>query len=910
MTYFNARSLGLLLFISSLEATTEWIAADTSPESWIAAANWNNGIPSSTSGAEFSTTSAQTFTVTDVYGNCESITVSGPGSVVLDLVNYFYITTITVSDEFGLLTFSGDILDTLVDGQPVILNGPGSVAFDDIQFSKKAVATTLNLETDVTLTLDSTTTVVAEINIFSGSTLTVDGAELVGSIVGSGVLNLTGKGATINPVESSIFSGTITGTGTLTITDDYYYDFYDTTLTLEGANDFSGDIVISHEKVSLSGSGSFEYANSLTMSDSEAGFEISDISTTLANINTLSGEGTITLGTRYLSITQNSNEIFAGTIEGTGGLIKAGSAALTLSKDSSYTGLTTIVDGDLIVNGTITSDVIIESGGTLSGSGVQGSVTNNDGGTYSPGNSPGISTVRGDLLLESGSFVNIVVAGIAGRLSGETDTARIRVTGNSTLDGALNVAFESETTNLSVGDFFVITSGGSTSGTFTTTNVNPAGTYGVTISGISYDGSGAPYFSISVNAPTRPSRLSRNAGALFDRLSEVYSDPLYATIFQKIAHLESLDPSGTFLDAELTMLTPARNAAATFVSSNAQFSAINVLSSRSATWRFWNALGQQQPSKEVALLEEELLVSNADQPFKKGALNAPSCVLNMGRPGDRYAVWFNPFGDISHVSTAAGAEVPFHTYTGGGVVGVDRCISDFGIIEAAVGAARTSVIITRGHQTVNYYLAALNGTYTIDNFYIEAGVMGSYDQLEHRRAIHFDDINRTTSSSHNMWQLTPQLSFGYLCWAASWGLEPFIAEDWVFNFEQKNIEHGGADLDTSTNNRNSSLLRSELGLNIYKDYTFANKCVLLFRATGAYVNQLPFNIGKMTVNFYQTGIGTFEVNSLNKTQNLGMAGAEIVYGATNGLFTSIQYDGEFGRGYSANELQLQVGYSF
>ena len=69
-------------------------------------------------------------------------------------------------------------------------------------------------------------------------------------------------------------------------------------------------------------------------------------------------------------------------------------------------------------------------------------------------------------------------------------------------------------------------------------------------------------------------------------------------------------------------------------------------------------------------------------------------------------------------------------------------------------------------------------------------------------------------------------------------------------------------------------------------------------------------MGKMRVDFYQTSIASFEVDSFNKTQNLGTAGVEFVYGATNGMFGSLQYDGEFGKGYSANELQVQVGYSF
>ena len=588
---------------------------------------------------------------------------------------------------------------------------------------------------------------------------------------------------------------------------------------------------------------------------------------------------------------------------------------MTLSGTNTYTGLTTVADGTLSLDeGSIYGSVYVAAGATLSGTGTicaggsSYTATIEGSSTLSPGNSPGDIRSDGPTTFYSGSLLYIAAEGLANGVRGDTKNARYLSPGETItlLSDAIVDVVAAAGTNYSTGVFPFME--GIISGTFSTVNIDSSNTHGLEFDVI--QGSSAISLLISVAAPTRPDHLSGNAAKLFDLLSPYYNEPGLAALFQKIAYYIDTDLSGRLLNEALKMIEPARNASATFASSNAQFSALNVLSSRSATWRFWNAIGQQQPQKEISLLEEELLVSNADQPFKKGALNAPSCVLNMGRPGDRLAVWFNPFGDISHSSTAAGAEVPFHTYTGGGVMGVDACVSNCGIIETAAGAARTSIVMNQGHQTVNYYFAALNGTYTVDNFYLEAGVLGSYDQIENKRYINFIDINRTASSSHDMWQLTPQLSFGYLCWAASWGLEPFIAEDWVFNFEQQMTEYGAVDFDTSIAGRNSSLLRSEIGLNIYKDYTFTNKSVLLFRATGAYVNKVPFSMGKMRVDFYQTSIASFEVDSFNKTQNLGTAGVEFVYGATNGMFGSLQYDGEFGKGYSANELQVQVGYSF
>lgn len=84
---------------------------------------------------------------------------------------------------------------------------------------------------------------------------------------------------------------------------------------------------------------------------------------------------------------------FAGIISGPGSLTVTG-GTLILSGLNSYTGDTTVSGGTLVINGSITSDV--DNSGTLNGTGtITGNVSGN--GNFSPGNSPGIMHIVGNL---------------------------------------------------------------------------------------------------------------------------------------------------------------------------------------------------------------------------------------------------------------------------------------------------------------------------------------------------------------------------------------------------------------------------------------------------------------------------------------------------------------------------------
>jgi autotransporter-associated beta strand protein/T5SS/PEP-CTERM-associated repeat protein len=461
-------------------------------------------------------------TIGDVTG-ASSVTVTGAGSV-LNALNSLSIG--------GTGCGCGPLLGTLTIADGGVVNSPGSTTI--------TAGSTLNLGTGglagaiVTPAIANNGQIVANFT----DTLTL-GAAISGSgslsKAGAGTLILTGNstysgGTTItggtlqlgNGGASGSIAGNVTNNGTFAINRSDTFTFGGIisgsgafqqngagTTIFTAANTYTGGTTINAGTLQLGSGGSLAPTGALTV-NAGGTFNLNSFNQTVGD---LSGMGAIALGSGTLTAGTANSTTFGGAVSGTGGLVKQGSGALTLSGASSYTGTTNINAGTLVVNGSLASNVFVNAGGTLRGTGSIGSLVVGNGAALSPGNSIGRLTVNGNLVMASAAAYIVEVSSAA--------ADRTNVTGTASLGGAVQLAFLSGT----VAHSYTILSAvgglnGTTFGALTTTNLpsnfTPSLSYTATDVILNFTARlGGPGFSINQqNVATALNNFFNNGGTL------------------------------------------------------------------------------------------------------------------------------------------------------------------------------------------------------------------------------------------------------------------------------------------------------------------------------------------------------------------------------------------------------------
>ena len=142
--------------------------------------------------------------------------------------------------------------------------------------------------------------------------------------------------------------------------------------------------------------------------------------------------------------------VVTGTI-GNGGVTKMGAGTLRLAGTNTYDGLTTVVQGTLLLTGSIVnSDTFVANGATLRGQGSVGALTIDTGASLAPGATVGTLDTM-NLTINPGTFLffDLSVPGVIG--NGLNDL--IGVNGDLTLDGTLSV---NELAGFGYGTFTII----------------------------------------------------------------------------------------------------------------------------------------------------------------------------------------------------------------------------------------------------------------------------------------------------------------------------------------------------------------------------------------------------------------------------------------------------------------------
>jgi len=392
---FNETVNGVKLTGGTITGTTGVLTSSTAYD-FQSSANVT-GILAGTAGANKTTAGTVTFTGANANTYTGLTTVSA-GSLVLNRDN-------------NVDALAGDVL----------VDGTGTLAINKVDQIKN----TANVEVATGGTL-----------AISGNAETVNGVKLTGgAITGSGSASVL-TSTTAFDFQSGSSTAVLAGTAGVTKTTGG-------TVSLGRASTYSGGTTLTAGTLQIASLSSGSVGSITTSGIGTGTLNLnggtlssgSGTARTLLNDVTVGGNVTlgdavnngkltfsanVNLGGSARTLTTASAINFDGVVSN-GSIIKAGAGTLTLGGTSTYTGATTVEGGTLLVstggsiaqsllttvttgttltaNGTVGA-VTVNTGGTLNGAGTVGTTT--VAGTLTPGNSPGVLNVNGNLTMASG----------------------------------------------------------------------------------------------------------------------------------------------------------------------------------------------------------------------------------------------------------------------------------------------------------------------------------------------------------------------------------------------------------------------------------------------------------------------------------------------------------------------------
>ena len=343
----------------------------------------------------------------------------------------------------------------------LIKSGTGTLTLSGV--NSYTGATTISAGT---LALDATGTIAASSGVANAGTFTIAANKTIASLTGAGATTLGGI-LTIGDSNnySGTYSGIASGTGGIAKAGTG-------TMTLSGANSYTGATTISAGTLALDATGTIAASSGMANAGT---FTIAAAKT----IDSLTGAGATTLG-GILTIGDASNTTctYSGVASGTGGIAKAGTGILTLTGRNTFTGGTTVNAGGVTAGNStnMATDMAFGGGPLVINSG--GTVTcAYDNALFGTGLIPAQSiTINAGGILTTGAD-SVTVHMPALTMNGGTLTGPASATGNASTFGTFNLdggVTASGTTTSTISAYSILMPSGSS----TTFNINTGATLG------------------------------------------------------------------------------------------------------------------------------------------------------------------------------------------------------------------------------------------------------------------------------------------------------------------------------------------------------------------------------------------------------------------------------------------------
>lgn len=763
----------------------------------------------------------------------------------------------------GTLDFATTNLNNTYTGDTKIIDGSLVIASDS---NLGVAANTLTFQTG------SGSPVLGIVgNVTTARSTTVTGTQTATMLVNSGAslnhggtINLNGATLNINAAAStsSTLSGVLSGTGGILSLNG------PGTLTLSNsANSYTGGTIVQGGTLLVSADGA--------LGDSSGPLTISG--GTLQVGATFSSARSVFLSSTSSINTQGADLTLSGMISYNGNTTKSGSGYLVIAGPSSHTGsgVFTVDGGTLIVNGTLGSNVAVNSGSILEGTGtITGNVTVN--GTTSPGNSIGTLTVNGNYTQATGStFENEI---------DPASTDLLVVNGNVTIQNGTTFLLSPAAGNYNPDTAYqvIVANGGTVTGTFSNITTSSPLVTGK----LFYENSAVLLFVDLLRFQDIVTTGNAHAVAVaLDTIFDSGSSDL-DSIFVSLVALNNQQ-----LNSALNQLHPAQYKAMTVVQQN------NVVKVR-------DALGYRL---------QNILDSNYCTSLQKNCDNQKTCI--ECNPGEKFVhIWADGFGDFlsqHHTLFAQSPQVGYNSRTGGAVTGIDFNFAKY-LYVGALGAYTHSRVHWKqdhGKGDVNTGYAGIYASAIGKAIYANLVAIGGWNHYHAHRNIIYPGMNRTANGRHRGEQLDAHFDTGINIGKGALVLRPFDSFDFIVQKERGFKESGAGALNLSVKKKVSQMIRNELGVNLGTCLCF-DKSKWIVDAKMSWVREIRLKGSKLQSEFIGTGV-PFTVTGYFPDRNLWSPGLTITGKMLDDLLAvTAYYNGEYRSKYADNTVGLELGLQF
>jgi outer membrane autotransporter protein len=552
-----------------------------------------------------------------------------------------------------------------------------------------------------------------------------------------------------------------------------------------------------------------------------------------------------------------------------GGLTKKGPALLRLTGDNTYSGQTVVEAGELRLESSVITPIIVMAGSTLSGdftAKFNGSITNSGNiqnfGRVSPGDT---GDGDGQIFIE-GDFVNESTGTLAIDITPTGNVNdKIFLTGNGTINGGTLEVYVGAGNYISGTQYEVIS--GTVSGAFDgdPVQVGPnANTIDIEVT------IGSLILTIISNRLFEDQII--NSGIPSEVVKCILAQPItpgsdFAMVVEILGTLDNKQ-----VNKALTQLAAQNYGSLEWVNARNNSYAADILSQHLF----------------------ELCCSPRD---------CCSCDCNA-------SVWVSVFGNLMDNKKKLDNLRPFEASAVGTLIGVDFCNACCFYWGAAFGYTHTDLDWRHhgGGGDLNSYYGALYGSWVCDCFSLDLSVLGGGTENDLKRRISFADINRKAKKDFWNYFVTAHLGLrANWHWCCS-TFEPYALADYHYYTHGSFTEHGAESLNLRVKSKDQHMMRAEAGLKWY--YEVDCDCFCWAPYLGAsYVGEFPIHKSKQPASFVGQSC-VINAKSYDSSVHLGSPQAGVKWTNCSGWSFLLGYKGLFNSKTTINEIEGRIEWLF